>query len=194
MRRKAVSSKHQLQSDLDGTWTTNLIERIESAGGAPAPEASAKHGLRDPEGSIGIVSGEKRAVGIRKVRVIEDVECLRAKLKSQPFLQAKVATDGQIELIYRKRSQEISRQVALPIFDWRQEWTNLRPRITGNYDDLIVESSSARHSCIFEIERYSLDEVWPKVKSAKPDVPRVDDVDWRGGAADEDGVYGPILQ
>ena len=94
--------------------------------------------------------------------MVEDIEYFGAKLKSQSFVQAKVAPHGKIELINRKPAQEVSRQGALAILNRRPKRTNLWPRITRDYDNLVVESPATRSLRIVNVERYSLDEIRQK--------------------------------
>ncbi len=126
--------------------------------------------------------------------MVEDIEYLGAKLKSDSFLQAKVAPQGEIELMDGKPSQKVTRQVSLSILNRRQKRTDLRPGIARDYHNLVVESPPSGSVRIVDVEWNSGYKIGSKRITAKTDVSRINDVHWRRRSAGKDCIDGPILQ
>lgn len=72
--------KHELQRQLHGTWSADLIERIEPTVRAAASERRSQHLRRLPE-----LRRTEIVDGTPEIGVIEDVEQIRSRLKSKPL-------------------------------------------------------------------------------------------------------------
>src|SRR5262245_150605 len=89
----ARSSELEPESELNGAWPANLIQRTEAAVGAARAEASREHLRRAAELRAGQVVD-----GRAEVRMIENIEELGLEAKAEALFQLKPALSGQVDL------------------------------------------------------------------------------------------------
>src|SRR5258707_11467368 len=70
-------------------------------------ETAIQHLCRLSKGGIGVVW-----IDVSKVRVVQQVECLSAKVKSDPIMDWKVTSSGKIELGGSEGAHEVARCIS----------------------------------------------------------------------------------
>src|SRR5215207_5293598 len=85
------SLKAEPQRELDGARAADLVERAQAAVDAARPEAARERLHAPPE-----QAGVQVAHGVAEVRVVEDVEELRAHLQPRRLAQRELAAHGEV--------------------------------------------------------------------------------------------------
>ena len=108
-----IRSEHELQSQLRGPRSADLIERIEAAVLAAASERGSQHLRRLPE-----LRRAQIVDGASEIGVVEDVEKIRARLKSKPLAEFELPAQRQIDIRCVESAQGISSQISLHRAGW----------------------------------------------------------------------------
>ncbi len=114
------SLENQFECQLDGTRTTNLIERIETSGAKASARQALGEGLRRQTEPADAELDVRRS----KVWMIQDIEHFCAKLQFGPLSDRKRPMDRKVPLCGTKASQRIPAERALPdrIAGYRIDW------------------------------------------------------------------------
>src|SRR5262249_37390637 len=101
-------SKLKFNRQLDGTRAADLIERVEATALPAAAQRAGQHLRRLAE-----LRGAEEVDWAAKVEVVEDIEEVGARLKSQPLGEAERSAQCGVELDCIAATQRIAPQVSL---------------------------------------------------------------------------------
>src|ERR1044071_8992759 len=106
---ESARSELELERELPGARPANLVERVEAAVGAARPQAARQRLRRAAEKRTA-----QRVGGVAEVRVVEDVEELRAEAKPHLFDDAKLSLQPDVRLPGPETPQHVAPEITLP--------------------------------------------------------------------------------
>jgi hypothetical protein len=98
----------ELESELDRTWTANLIERAETSIGAAGAQTARQRFRGVAKEGVG-----QSVVGIAEVWVVEEIEELGSETKPHLLGEVKLALQPKIQLRSSETAQHIAPEIAL---------------------------------------------------------------------------------